>query len=96
MADFYERNRITRPIPNAASSSQLLDMRSRDRMLRYAYIAFVQNSRKWRRTPLWSFVGTVTGHGSGYSAQICVELGWDPDMPCGQVLPERETKVQAA
>jgi hypothetical protein len=28
--------------------------------------------------PLWSIVGGLTGHGSGYSAKICKEAGLDP------------------
>ena len=35
---------------------------------------------KYRRIPLWSFVSDVTGHGSGYSSQICHECGWVPDQ----------------
>lgn len=32
--------------------------------------------------PLWSIVGSLTGHGSGYSCMICKELGLEP----GQIV----------
>lgn len=32
--------------------------------------------------PFWSIVGKYTGHGSGYSAQLCKQLGFDPEAPC--------------
>ena len=32
-----------------------------------------------RTTPLWSRVGFVFGHGSGYSAAICLKYGFNPD-----------------
>lgn len=35
------------------------------------------------RVPRWSHVGSITGHGSGYSAAICVEFGMDPDEIIG-------------
>lgn len=36
-------------------------------------------SRRTRPTPLWSRVGQLFGHGSGYSIAICVKYGFDPD-----------------
>lgn len=88
--DFYERNKISRPIPNAASPSQLLDSRSRESILRNAFHN-TQGMRKWRGSELWSWIGSMTGHGSGYSWQICIELGWDPEMRItpGANLPRR-------
>lgn len=79
---FYERNRIVRPMPNVASPSELLDSRSRDRLLRNAF-AEMRHMRRWRGQTLWTWVSRITGHGSGYSLQICVELGWDPEMCIG-------------
>lgn len=73
MSDFYERNRITRPIPNAASPSELLDGRSRERLLRNAF-AEMRHMRRWRGQILWAWVSAMTSHGSGYSEQICREL----------------------
>ena len=35
---------------------------------------------KYRNIPLWAFVSDITGHGSGYSSQICHECGWVPDQ----------------
>jgi hypothetical protein len=80
--DFYERNKISRPVPNAPSRSQLLDGRSRESLLRNAY-RMCRRSRLWRGIILWAWVSEVTGHGSGYSEQICRELGWDPNMRVG-------------
>lgn len=81
--DFYERNRhVVRPIPNATSRSELLDGRSREIILRNTFNA-MKHWREWRGRNLWSWVGAVTGHGSGYSEQICKELGWDPEMRIG-------------
>lgn len=82
MTDFYTRNRIARPIPNAASPSELLDSRSRDRLLRNAF-AEMRHMRCWRGQSLWTWVSRITSHGSGYSEQICRELGWDPEMRIG-------------
>jgi hypothetical protein len=77
---FYDRNpHIKHPIPNATSPSQLLDGTSRELMLRNTFLE-MRDSREWRGRYLWSWVGAVTGHGSGYSTQICHEMGWDPDM----------------
>jgi hypothetical protein len=36
-----------------------------------------------KRVPRWSHVGSITGHGSGYSADICREFGADPDELVG-------------
>jgi hypothetical protein len=78
--DFYERNsHIQRPIPNAKSPSELLDGRSREVILRNTFL-YMKDVRKFRGMDLWSWVGAMTGHGSGYSMQICEELGWDPHM----------------
>lgn len=77
--EFYERNKIQRPVPNATSPSQLLDGRSRELILRNVF-EHMKEIRRWRGVYLWSWIGSVTGHGSGYSTQICHEMGWDPDM----------------
>ncbi len=82
MNDFYERNPQARDLGNRASRSRLLDGRSREVILRNTFLA-MRRMREWRGCTLWSWVGAVTGHGSGYSLQICVELGWDPDMKIG-------------
>lgn len=79
MSDFYELNHIERPVPNAASPSELLDGRSRDKLLRYAF-SMMKRERRWKGAQLWVWVAEITGHGSGYSCQICRELGWDTDM----------------
>lgn len=77
--DFYQRNNIKRPMPNATSPSEVLDSRSRETILRNVFNE-TKGLRCWRARDLWSWVGAMTGHGSGYSMQICEELGWDPDM----------------
>jgi hypothetical protein len=38
--------------------------------------------RKFGRAPLWSMVGSITGHGSGYSSAICESANLDPDQLC--------------
>lgn len=38
--------------------------------------------RKFAKSPLWSLVGSITGHGSGYSYEICVTANLDPMQPC--------------
>lgn len=45
----------------------------------------VQNAcRQMKRTelgvPLWSIVGGLCGHGSGFSIEICKQLGLDPNQ----------------
>ena len=80
MADFYTRNNLARErLENAASPSSLLDHRSREVILRNVFNE-TKGLRRWRGRDLWSWVGAMTGHGSGYSEQICAEMGWDPAM----------------
>lgn len=38
---------------------------------------------KFRRIPLWSLVSDVTGHGSGYSYDICLSANLDPNQYAG-------------
>jgi len=53
-----------------------------ERMVKYA--GYSSNDRK----PLWSHVGDITSHGSGYSAAICREFGEDPDRMVGGLREE--------
>lgn len=90
---FYARNPQAANLPNAKSNSQLLDSRSREILLRNAF-QWMQNMRSLRGTELWVWVGRMTGNGSGYSMQICEELGWDYQMkitPAAQ-LPRSPNK----
>lgn len=91
--EFYERNPQARNLGNRPSPSKLLDGRSRENILRNTFLE-MRTMRAWRGCSLWSWVGAVTGHGSGYSLQICVELGWDPDMPITPAarLPDRSAE----
>lgn len=50
-------------------------------------------SRKYRGVPLWSMVGHIFGHGSGYSIEICISAGLDPHQKVGKALkplPKKE------
>ena len=38
---------------------------------------------KFRGIVLWSLVSHITGHGSGYSYQICETANLDPNQKCG-------------
>ncbi len=38
---------------------------------------------KYRGVPLWCMVSDLTGHGSGYGAQICRSANLDPMQNCG-------------
>lgn len=90
--DFYARNNISLfGLANVRSPSRLLDNRSREHLLRCAFL-MIRNVRKWRGRTLQHFVADITSHGSGYSFQICQELGWDPDMKIGPnaTLPRSE------
>jgi hypothetical protein len=90
--DFYARNKISLfGLANVSSPSRLLDNRSRETILRNAFLHF-RTVRKWRGMELWSWVGAMTGHGSGYSQQICEELGWNYAMKIGPnaTLPRSE------
>lgn len=42
---------------------------------------------RYRGVPLWSFIADMTGHGSGFSAQIAKECGWNPTQDAGKALP---------
>ena len=82
---FYDRNPASRQY-----RGRLVEMRSQEDLLRHVFW-MVKGYRQWRGKTLWVLVGQVTGHGSGYSQQICEELGWDYTMkitPSAQ-LPER-------
>lgn len=78
--DFYARNKISLfGLANVSSSSRLLDNRSREHLLRNAFHE-MRHMRRWRGQTVWAWVSAMTAHGSGYSHQICVEMGWDPHM----------------
>lgn len=79
MNSFYERNKHVLPLTNAVSPSKLLDNRSRETILRNVFLQ-TQDQRRWQGMSLCTWVGAMTANGSGYSDQICLELGWDPDM----------------
>lgn len=87
MSSFYERNPAARDY-----EGRLVQMRSQEQLLRNAFYE-LRSVRKWRGTELWTLVGAITGHGSGYSQQICEELGWKYDMKItpNARLPERKT-----
>jgi hypothetical protein len=38
---------------------------------------------KYRNSPLWAMVSDITGHGSTYSVEICLQCGYDPNQNCG-------------
>jgi hypothetical protein len=40
-------------------------------------------TQRFRGVPLWGLVSQVTGHGSGFSADICVSANLDPQQKCG-------------
>jgi hypothetical protein len=46
--------------------------------------AIVRASREFGAGPMWSHVGSMTGHGSGVATAICVALGLDPDQHAGR------------
>lgn len=48
-------------------SRQKLVLKNAHRLLR----------RHYKGVPLWSFISEMSGHGSGYSAEICKAIGWD-------------------
>lgn len=82
---FYDRNPAARKY-----EGRLIEMRSQQELLRGAFWV-LKDVRAWRGRQLWTLVGAITAHGSGYSQQICEELGWDYDMkitPAAR-LPER-------
>lgn len=74
MDEFYTRNPIV-----ADFAGRLIELRSQEHLLRNAFNQ-LKWMRRWRGMQLWTLVGAVTGHGSGYSHQICKELGWDHEM----------------
>lgn len=39
--------------------------------------------RKFRNSPLWSLVSHITGHGCGFSQEICISANLDPHQLCG-------------
>ena len=38
---------------------------------------------KYRKSPLWSLVSALTGHGSGESINLCKSINLDPHQECG-------------
>lgn len=87
MSSFYERNPAARGF-----EGRLVEMRSQEQLLRHAF-SELKTVRRWRGCQLWTLVGAITGHGSGYSQQICEELGWDYEMKITPAahLPDRTT-----
>lgn len=75
MSTFYERNPSALPW-----KGRLVEARPQETILRNAFRR-LQRLRSYRGLHLWVMVGDLTGHGSGYSQQICEELGWQYDMP---------------
>ena len=48
-------------------------------VLRHVIVSCARPARRPRTgRPRWSVVGQVTGHGSGYSAELCRWAGVDP------------------
>lgn len=45
--------------------------------------------QKYKGSPLWSFVSEATGHGSGYSIEICKINGWDAFQPGHKPMVDR-------
>jgi len=39
--------------------------------------------RRFRGSPLWSLVSHITGHGCGFSQEICISANLDPHQRCG-------------
>lgn len=70
--------------------SYILESCSREYMLRSAY-AYVYREPRYRTLRLYQFVAHVTGEDG---VEICIELGWDPDMRCGQKLPLPRPKIE--
>jgi len=46
--------------------------------------AISMTGRKWHGSYLWSFVSQLTGHGSGYSIEICKSANLVPDQIIGK------------
>lgn len=69
---------------------------SREDLLRNAYLTY-RVARRNKGRPLWAFVADMTCHGSTYSARVCRELGWEPDMKVGtgycSDLPPRTSQI---
>jgi len=85
---FYDRNPAAR-----GYEGRLIEMRSQEELLRGAFWT-LKDVRAWRGRQLWTLVGAITAHGSGYSQQICKELGWEYDMKITPTarLPERRSQ----
>lgn len=85
MDEFYKRNPVV-----AEFAGRLIQLRPQEQLLRNAFNQ-LKHMRRWRGMPLWTLVGAITSHGSGYSQQVCKELGWDYEMKVGPntELPRR-------
>lgn len=46
---------------------------------------------KFRGSPLWSMVSQITGHGSGYSHEICKSANLNPSQECGRKALEDDS-----
>lgn len=92
MSTFYERNPSALPW-----KGRLVEARSQETLLRNAFWV-LRRVRSYRGLYLWSLVGDITGHGSGYSQQICEELGWPYDMKITPTarLPDRQSSEDVA
>lgn len=73
--------------------SELLRQRDPEIFLRNAH-RLLGDAPKFHSAPLWYLVSAITSHGSGFSAQICRELGWNPEALGHEPLPTRATPPQ--
>jgi hypothetical protein len=64
---------------NEQTDDPLLPL-SNERMRYLIQSAITMMGRSKLGVPLWSIVGSLTSHGSGYSYQICRELRLDPNQ----------------
>lgn len=53
--------------------------------------------KRYKKSPLWSLVSDLTGHGSTISTEICQQCGIDPGQPCdSKYLKKLSSSVEAA
>lgn len=69
------------PIPAVKANPELLIQGETARLIILNVHRIVRH--KFRRIPLWSLVSDVTGHGSGYSYDICLSANLDPNQYAG-------------
>lgn len=79
--EHFQTEPLKRPLDEARGSAHLRMYGENARTIIINCHSMLRN--KFKGVQLWSMVSHITGHGSGYSYEICWSANLDPMQPCG-------------